>query len=120
MPVVALHYITSWQKRACCVQAIVALLNPKTQDPAVQLQIRIKAISHFVTSTRLASFVQKPDLAEKSAKLLWNAASGLLVTPATKCALIAALQEAVAALNATKPGDPQFQVWLAHGHVLQW
>lgn len=46
----------------------------------------------------------------QAARLLWNAATGLLVAPATKCALVAPLTAAAAALKGLKNLDGSFLV----------
>ncbi len=94
----------------CPPQAVLTLLKPAVQEAGVQLALHQRAITHFVSATRFASFVRRGDLADASARLLWNAAKGLVVTPPTKCALVAPLTTAVEALNAAKPKDTVFQV----------
>lgn len=97
------------------VQAILSLLTLSSKEAATQLSLQHKALNHFATAAKLASFISRADLAEAAARLAWNActangSAGLLATGLTRASAIPLLKTVVTALNATRPTDPSFQV----------
>lgn len=59
------------------VQAVLSLLKSGSlPDVASQLHLRHSALTQFAQSARLASFIQRPDLAEAAARQAWNACNG--------------------------------------------
>eukprot|EP00878_Enallax_costatus_P046694 GHUV01056954.1.p1 GENE.GHUV01056954.1~~GHUV01056954.1.p1 ORF type:complete len:351 (+),score=114.45 GHUV01056954.1:187-1239(+) len=96
-------------------QAVMSLLSTSGRDAAIQLSFQHKALSHFATSAKLAGFVSRADLAGAAARLAWNACTtnstaGLLAAGLTRAAVIPQLKTVTAALNASRPADPSFQV----------
>lgn len=67
------------------VQSRQPLLPQGTsQDPEVQVQLRLRAARFLASALRFASFVKKGDLADTAAGLLWNAALAFTKTTATR------------------------------------
>lgn len=91
-------------------QAITAMVQPGSQEPAVQLRMGHEAAGHWASGLQVAAHLARPDLGQSAAQGLWTSCLPFMVHPTLRCLALAPLAAATTSLLALKLPDQELQV----------